>query len=94
MAPSDGAATQGEEHEVGGEEEEVVGGVEVDHGEEEEEKQEVRFGEQEASLHVTCMCSQLAGKSTSPYVCIVDKEVIGHTARPRHLANIKKLTNK
>ena len=75
-------------------EEEVVGGVEVDHGEEEEEKQEVRFGEQEAFLHVTCTCLQLEGQSTSPCVCIVDREVIGHTAQPGHLANFKKLANK
>ena len=81
----------GDEHEVG--EGEVVGEVEVDHREEEEEKV-VKFGEQGAFLHATCMCSQLEGKSTSPSACIVDKVVIGHTARPGHLANFKKLTNK
>ena len=54
----------------------------------------MKFGEQEAFLHATCMCSQLEGKSTSPSVCIVDKVVIGFTARPGHLANFKKLTNK
>ena len=83
------------EHEVG--EEEVVGGVEVDHREEEEgeeREEEVRFGEQEAFLHGTCMYSQHKGKSTSLSVYTVDKMVIGQLAQPIHLANLKALANK